>query len=151
MNPKTDAASAALPGQTDRLRLDKWLWAARFYKTRGLAADEIDKGRVTVNEQVAKASRELKAGDVVGIRQGSGAQAVTRTVVVQALSTVRGPAPQAQRLYEETADSLAARQRAAEARRLSTEPAEAIEHGRPTKRDRRQLADWNRWSASADE
>lgn len=136
-----------LPGLTDRLRLDKWLWAARFFKTRGLAADEIDKGRIQVNGQVAKASRELRAGDVIGIRQGP----VERTVVVRALSTVRGPAPQASLLYEETAESIAARLAAAEQRKTAAEPANAIEHGRPTKRDRRQLADWQRWSASADE
>lgn len=136
-----------LPGLTERLRLDKWLWAARFFKTRGLAADEIDKGRIQVNGQVAKASRELRAGDVVGIRQGP----VERTVVVRALSTVRGPAPQAQQLYEETAESIATRLAAAEQRKTAAEPANAIEHGRPTKRDRRQLADWQRWSASADE
>lgn len=150
----TDATSAderPLPGLTERLRLDKWLWAARFYKTRSLAAEDIDKGRVQVNEQVAKASRELKAGDVVCLRQGSGQNVVVRTVVVQALSTVRGPAPQAQRLYEETPDSVLARTQAAERRRTAAEPAEAIEHGRPTKRDRRQLADWDRWSASLDE
>lgn len=136
-----------LPGLTDRLRLDKWLWAARFFKTRGLAADEIDKGRIQVNGQVAKASRELRAGDVVGIRQGP----VERTVVVRALSTVRGPAPQANLLYEETAESIATRLAAAEQRKTAAEPANAIEHGRPTKRDRRQLVDWQRWSASADE
>lgn len=144
-------ADRPLPGLTERLRLDKWLWAARFYKTRSLAAEDIDKGRVQVNEQVAKASRELKAGDVVCLRQGSGQNTVVRTVVVQALSTVRGPAPQAQRLYEETPDSVLARAQAAERRRTAAEPAEAIEHGRPTKRDRRQLADWDRWSASLDE
>lgn len=136
-----------LPGLTDRLRLDKWLWAARFYKSRGLAADEIDKGRVTVNEQVAKPSRELKAGDRIGLRQGP----ISRTLMVLALSTIRGPAPQAQRLYQETPDSVAARLQAAERRRLAGEPAEAIEHGRPTKRDRRSLADWQRWSASVDD
>lgn len=142
-----DDADRPLPGLTDRLRLDKWLWAARFFKTRGLAADEIDKGRLQVNGQVAKASRELRAGDLVGIRQGP----VERTVVVRALSTVRGPAPQAQLLYEETPQSIAARLAAAEQRKTAAEPANAIEHGRPTKRDRRQLADWQRWSASADE
>lgn len=84
---------------------------------------------------------------MVGIRQGH----VERTVVVLALSTVRGPAPQAQQLYEETAESIAARLAAAEQRKTAAEPANAIEHGRPTKRDRRQLADWQRWSASADE
>ncbi len=136
-----------LPGMTERLRLDKWLWAARFFKTRGLAADEIDKGRVQVNGQVAKASRELRAGDMVCVRQGP----VERMVVVRALSTARGPAPQAQMLYEETAESIAARLAAAEHRKTAAEPANAIEHGRPTKRDRRQLADWQRWSASLDE
>ncbi|WP_290640341.1 RNA-binding S4 domain-containing protein [Aquabacterium sp.] len=136
-----------LPGLTDRLRLDKWLWAARFYKTRGLAADDIDKGRIQVNEQVAKASRELKAGDRVDIRNG----ALTRTVIVLALSTVRGPAPQAQQLYEETPESIQRKTAFQAQRKLACEPADAIEQGRPTKRDRRQLADWQRWSASADE
>jgi len=140
-----------LPGLTERLRLDKWLWAARFYKTRSQAAEDIDKGRVQVNEQVAKASRELKVGDMVCVRQGQGQHAVTRTITVQALSTVRGPASQAQRLYAETPESIAARAEAAERRRTASEPAEAIEHGRPTKRDRRKLADWDRWSASLDE
>ena len=135
-----------LPGLTDRLRLDKWLWAARFYKTRSLAAEDIDKGRIQVNGQVAKASRELRAGDRVDIRQGP----LTRTVVVLALSTVRGPAPQAQMLYEESQESIQRRARHAEQRRLAAEPADTIEQGRPTKRDRRQLADWQRWSATLD-
>ncbi len=134
-----------------RVRLDKWLWAARFYKTRGLAAEEIGRGRVGVNGQPAKAARELKVGDLVQLRQG----AVQRVVAVRALSSVRGPAPQAQALYEETPQSLLERSRAAEARRLSPEPADSIEQGRPTKRDRRQisrsLVDWQRWSASLDE
>ena len=131
----------------DRLRLDKWLWAARLYKTRALAADEIGRGRVSVNEQVAKPSRELKPGDRLVVRQGP----VTRTLVVRGLSNQRGPAPIAQALYEETPESLALCARAAEQRRLGAEPAQAIEQGRPTKRDRRQLADWQRWSASADD
>ena len=131
----------------DRVRLDKWLWAARFYKTRGLAAEDIGRGRVSVNGQVAKASRELKPGDVLQWRQ----DAVQRTVVVKGLSQLRGPAPQAQLLYEETPESIAARARAAEARRLGTEPAASIEQGRPTKRNRRDLVDWQRWSASLDD
>jgi len=130
-----------------RVRLDKWLWAARFFKTRALAADEIGRGRVSVNGQVAKASRELKAGDRIMLRQG----AVERTVDLLALSTTRGPATVAQALYAETPESIAARVKAAEARRLGAEPAQAIEQGRPTKRDRRKLVDWQRWSASADE
>ena len=131
----------------DRVRLDKWLWAARFYKTRALAADEVGRGRVLVNQQAAKASRELKPGDELQIRQGP----VTRTVAVLALSHLRGPAPVAQALYAETPESLAAREKAAEQRRLGAEPAQSIEQGRPTKRDRRQLADWRRWSASVDD
>lgn len=132
----------------DRLRIDKWLWAARFYKTRSLAADEIGKGRVQVNGQDAKPAREVKVGDTVIIRQGP----VTRTVAVLGLSQQRGPAPIAQQLYAETADSIQQRQRLAEQRRLASEPAQAIEHGRPTKRDRRSIEKaWNeRWSASMD-
>ena len=130
----------------DRPRLDKWLWAARFYKTRSLASEEISKGRVQVNGQSAKPSREVRVADLVELRQG----AVLRTVQVRGLSHVRGPAPVAQTLYEETADSLLARERASEQRRLAPEPSSTIDQGRPTKRDRRQLADWNRWSASAE-
>ncbi len=130
-----------------RVRLDKWLWAARFYKTRALATDEINKGRVAVNGAAAKPARELKPGDRLDIRQGP----LTRTVEVLALSAVRGPAPVAQALYAETPESLARRSAATEQRRLAAEPAASIEQGRPTKRDRRQLADWNRWSASLDD
>lgn len=134
-----------------RIRLDKWLWAARFYKTRGLAAEEVSRGRVSVNGQPAKAARELKVGDLVQLRQGP----VQKVVAVCALSSQRGPAAQAQALYEETPQSLLERTRAAEARRLAAEPAESIAQGRPTKRDRRQitrkLVDWQRWSASLDD
>ncbi len=130
-----------------RVRLDKWLWAARFFKTRALASEEIGRGRVSVNGQVAKASREPKVGDLVHLRQGT----VQRTVQVLGLSNARGPAPAAQALYTETAESTAARLKAAEARRVGAEPAMAIEQGRPTKRNRRVLADWQRWSASADD
>jgi ribosome-associated heat shock protein Hsp15 len=131
----------------NRVRLDKWLWAARFYKTRALAAEEIDRGRVSVNDAAAKPGRELRAGDRVALRQGP----LQRTVDVLALSNQRGPAPVAQALYRETAESVAARERAAEARRQGVEPANALEQGRPTKRDRRQLSDWQRWSASIDD
>ena len=130
-----------------RVRLDKWVWAARFYKTGGLASEDIGRGRVSVNGQVAKASRELKPGDVLQWR----VQSVLRTVVVKALSQQRGPAPQAQALYEETPESIAARQAAAEARRQGVEPAASIAQGRPTKRNRRELVDWQRWSASIDD
>jgi ribosome-associated heat shock protein Hsp15 len=130
----------------DDVRLDKWLWAARFYKTRSLAVDEIGKGRVTVNEQAAKPARSVRVGDRIEMRR----EGVSRTVVVRGLSEVRGPAPVAQLLYEETAESLAEREKQATERRLGAEPSHSIEQGRPTKRDRRKLADWNRWSATAD-
>jgi ribosome-associated heat shock protein Hsp15 len=129
----------------ERVRLDKWLWAARFYKTRALAGDQIALGRVSVNGQPAKASRELRPGDRIVLRQGP----VERTVEVRGLSQQRGPATVAQTLFEETAESIRARLAAAEARRA--EPASSIEQGRPTKRDRRKLADWQRWSASIDD
>ena len=136
----------------DKLRIDKWLWAARFYKTRSLAVEEIDKGRVRINDLEAKPSREVKAGDTVALRQGT----VIRTVVVNGISSQRGPAPVAQQLYEETGESLRLKAQVAEQRHLSSDPASSLEHGRPTKRDRRSLdkaqgKDWdNRWSASAD-
>ena len=132
------------------MRLDKWLWAARFYKTRALAVQEIERGRVQVAGANAKPSRDLRPGDVVTLRQGL----VTREVQVRALSTQRGPAPVAQQLYEETPASVAAREQAAATRRIAPEPAHVIEQGRPTKRDRRALdaqrrGDWNeRWSAT---
>lgn len=135
------------PGDRGGPRLDKWLWAARFYKTRGLAQEEIERGRVQVNGQPAKASREVRLDDRVTLRQGG----LEREVRVRGLSQVRGPAPVAQGLYEETAGSIAARERAAEQRRLAPEPADALAEGRPTKRDRRQLAAWTRWSVSVDD
>ena len=135
----------------DKLRIDKWLWAARFYKTRSLATDEINKGRIAVNNQVVKPAREVKVGDSVAMRR----EGQVRTVLVQALSDVRGPAPKAQLLYAETPDSLQAREAHAQQRRFAREPAQSIEHGRPTKRDRRDLQEaqhgWNdRWSASSE-
>lgn len=134
-------------GRPERMRLDKWLWAARFFKTRALACEAIDKGRVSVNGIAAKASRELRPGDLISLRQGD----LPRTVLLKALSHRRGPASAAQLLYEETAESLALRARLEEQRRHRVEPALAIEQGRPTKRDRRRLAQWRRWSACADD
>lgn len=136
----------------ESMRLDKWLWCARFYKTRSLAVEEIGKGRVTVNNQNAKAARELHVGDTVTLRQGL----VERIVQVQALSNMRGPAPVAQQLYKETEASHKARAEAAERRRLAPEPAASLTEGRPTKRDRREIdkarGGWgDRWSASLDE
>ncbi len=130
------------------MRIDKWLWSARFYKTRTLAAEEIDKCRIQINGQDVKPARDVKAGDTLSIRQGP----VLRTVVVKGLSMQRGAAPVAQLLYEETPESLASRLQAAEQRQLAGEPADSIENGRPTKRDRRSMdKSWgDRWSASVD-
>jgi ribosome-associated heat shock protein Hsp15 len=129
------------------VRIDKWLWAARFYKTRSLAVDEINKGRVQVNQANVKPSREVRAGDMVSLRQGH----TQRTVQVLGVSESRGPAPVAQLLYQETPESVQAREAAAEQRRVAAEPAHSMEHGRPTKRDRRAQNAWNdRWSASLD-
>jgi ribosome-associated heat shock protein Hsp15 len=130
------------------IRIDKWLWAARFFKTRSLATDEAHAGRVQVNGADVKASREVREGDTVRLMQAR----VPRTVVVKGISGQRGSAPVAQLLYEETAESLTLRAAEAERRRLSPEPALSIEKGRPTKRDRRDLQkDWgDRWSASLD-
>lgn len=122
----------------DKMRLDKWLWAARFYKTRSLAVQEIGKGRVQVNDQPAKPAREVAPGDVVCIRK----EDPPIHVRVCAISGVRGPAPVARQLYEETPESAAARERAAEMRRLAPEPALDIAAGRPTKRDRRLIDKW---------
>jgi ribosome-associated heat shock protein Hsp15 len=132
----------------ESMRIDKWLWAARFYKTRSLATDEIGKGRVHVNAIEAKPAREVRVGDNIAMRQGP----ATRTVRVLALSQQRGGAPIAQLLYEETPESIRLREAAREERRLHTEPAAAQEQGRPTKRDRRTLEKaWdNRWSAAVD-
>ena len=133
----------------EKMRIDKWLWSARFYKTRTLAAEEIDKGRVQINGQDVKPARDVKAGDTLTLRQGP----VLRVVVVKGLSMQRGAAPVAQQLYEETPESIANRQQAAEQRKLNNEPADSIEHGRPTKRDRRDLQKGlnARWSASLDD
>ena len=142
----------ALP--PERERIDKWLWAARFFKTRALAVEQLDLGRIQVAGSAAKPAREVKPGDEVRIRQG----AEERVIIVRTLSLQRGPAAVAQTLYEETPASRAAREQSAAARKLAPEPALTIGRGRPTKRDRRALDqqrrgqspdDWNdRWSAS---
>jgi ribosome-associated heat shock protein Hsp15 len=135
----------------DGVRIDKWLWAARLYKTRSLAAEAIDQGRVTLNGDPVKPSREPKPGDLLSLRQPG----LQREFVVLGLSSIRGPAPAAQQLYRETEESVARRERAADLRRLGVEPALAQTEGRPTKRDRRQIEQagerWRRWSASTDD
>jgi ribosome-associated heat shock protein Hsp15 len=118
------------------LRLDKWLWAARFFKTRGLAQQAIESGRVTLNAQRVKCSHSLRPSDAVVVRVGD----YQWRVIVKALSDRRGPAAEAKKLYDETPESRAERERRIELRRWSAEPAAEIK-GRPTKRDRRRLED----------
>lgn len=130
----TAAGSASDAG----LRLDKWLWAARFFKTRALAAEAIDGGKVRLNGHAAKPAKAVRTGDTLDITVGE-----TRwTVAVRGLNAYRRPAPEAQQLYEETAESLAARAAAAEARTLAPAPG-AERKGRPTKRDRRRMQDFS--------
>lgn len=117
------------------VRIDKWLWAARFYKTRALAQGAIENGRVSIDGQRVKPARLVRIGDTIGLRAGE----QDRSVLVLGLSSVRGPAPVARLLYEETADSVARRERLAAERRLHVEPAHSIAHGRPTKHERREL------------
>jgi ribosome-associated heat shock protein Hsp15 len=131
------------------VRLDKWLWAARFYKTRSLATDEVGRGRVMINEQLAKAARLVRCGDLLSVKQGN--CPLPRIIRVLALSDVRGPAQVAQLLYEETAESRAAVAAWAANRPMTVDPAQSITQGRPTKSDRRQLVEWQRWSVSLDD
>jgi ribosome-associated heat shock protein Hsp15 len=135
------------PAAAADMRLDKWLWVARFFKTRGLAAEEVEKGRVQVNGQAAKPARSVRINDRIEIRQPG----TVRELLVLGLGSMRGPATVARTLYQETEASIQAAQQAAESRRFGVEPAHAQETGRPTKRDRRDLVDWQRWSASVDD
>jgi ribosome-associated heat shock protein Hsp15 len=129
------------------VRLDKWLWATRLFKTRAAAVQAIESGHVDLDDRPAKPGRTLHPGQKVSIRHPGW----TQSVQVKALSAVRGPATVARTLYEETAESLLARDQAAQARRMGLEPALTQAQGRPTKKDRRELGRWERWSASIDD
>jgi len=119
---------------SEKLRLDKWLWAARFFKTRSLAAQAIEGGKVKLNGQRVKPAKELHADDALEIHIGDS----TWQVRVRELSARRGPAEVAKKLYEETAASQVQRQAQLATRHAEPEPAAQM-HGRPTKRDRRML------------
>ena len=118
------------------MRLDKWLWAARFFKTRSLAQQAIAAGRVKLNDTRVKAAHEMKPGDAVAVRVGK----LEWRVEVKALSDRRGPAEEARKLYRETEASRVERERRMDQRRWGAEPAAGLK-GRPTKRDRRRLED----------
>jgi ribosome-associated heat shock protein Hsp15 len=120
-----------------RVRLDKWLWAARFFKTRSLASEAIAGGKVQVNGDRAKRARPLQVGDEIRVRQGP----YEHLVVVRALSGRRGPASEAAELYEERPESVAAREALA-VQLKSVHSAFVSEKGRPTKRDRREIERW---------
>lgn len=119
----------------DNVRIDKWLWAARFFKTRSLATDAVDTGRVRLDGERIKPARSVKIDDKLTIDNG----AETWEVVVLGISDTRGPAPVARLLYQETEKSVEKRENDHEARKLYREPGSTIK-GRPTKRDRRQLS-----------
>ena len=117
----------------ERVRLDKWLWAARFYKTRGLSAEAVDGGKVEVNAARAKRAKMVQVGDEVTIKQSP----FEHIVIVRAVSEQRGPATVAATLYEETSESKA--KRAALATQIRSMPSGDWDSGRPTKRDRREI------------
>jgi len=123
-----------------RVRLDKWLWAARFFKTRALAAEAVTGGKVTMRGDRIKPARPVQVGDEIAIRLG----AYEHVVRVRELSARRGPATVAATLYEETSESLAARTRLAEQLRLAPAALVFEDKGRPTKRDRREIDKWKR-------
>jgi ribosome-associated heat shock protein Hsp15 len=118
----------------DRLRIDKWLWAARFFKTRSLAAQAVDGGRVRLNGVRVKPAKEVQPGDELTVHIGE----LEWVIDVRALSARRGPAAAARQLYKERAESAARRQAAIDVRKALPEPAFGV-RGRPTKRDRRML------------
>ena len=121
------------------MRLDKWLWAARFFKTRSLAQQAIAAGHVRFAGERTKPSQQVRVHDSVSVR----VRELEWAVQVKGLSERRGPAEEARKLYEETAESRAERERRIDLRRLGPEPAAAIK-GRPTKRDRRRLEELSR-------
>lgn len=120
---------------TERTRIDRWLWAARFTKTRGLATEAVSGGHVRVNGERVKPAREVGAGDVIEARIGE----TVWTVVVRGVAERRGPARVARTLYEETKESVAARERAAAERRTHFPPGTGPGGPRPTKLDRRRI------------
>jgi ribosome-associated heat shock protein Hsp15 len=126
-----------VPPPPDRVRIDRWLWAARFFKTRGLSAEAIQAGRVKVNGARAKPAKEVGAGDVVDVRIGE----LTWTIEVIAVAEKRGSASQAALLYSEPPESRERRERFLAERRLAPVPG-GDAHGRPTKRDRRRIDSW---------
>jgi len=126
--------SAPATTDTARTRIDKWLWAARFFKHRSAATEAVDGGKVKLNGVAVKPARDVKVGDRLDITVGED----SRTVLVRAIADKRGSATVAQTLYEETTESIAAREHARDLRKFAAAPGADL-HGRPTKRDRRRM------------
>ena len=122
-------------GDNEAVRLDKWLWAARFFKTRSLAAEAVTGGKIDINGDRAKASRIVRLGDKLNIRRGL----YQWTIIVKDVSRLRGPAPRAQLLYDETEESVRKREAMVAQLKLGR-PSEFDAPGRPSKRDRRDIA-----------
>ena len=120
------------------MRIDKWLWAARFYKTRSLAQQAVEGGKVKLNGERVKPAKDVRTGDRLDLRIGT----QDWTVSVLQLSDKRGPASVAQTLYEESPESVMRRAEQTALRKLAVEPSQE-RHGRPTKRERRQLDRWH--------
>jgi ribosome-associated heat shock protein Hsp15 len=129
-----------------KVRVDKWLWAARFYKTRGLAKEAIDGGKIHCDGQRIKASKEVTLGLVLTVRQGYD----DKTIVVKSLSDQRRGAAEAQLLYEETAESIALREKRSEERKAGL-GAYIISENRPNKKERRQIHRFQRVNLSGDD
>jgi len=127
--------STSEPSSPGRVRIDKWLWAARFFKTRSLAAEAVSAGKVEVNEERVKPAKLIQLGDSLSIRLGP----YLHVVHVRGISERRGPATVAATLYEETAESLATRAKLSEQLRMAPAAFVYEEKGRPTKRDRREI------------
>ena len=123
-----------IPMTSEQVRIDKWLWAARFFKTRTLATDAVDAGKIRLNGERVKPSRNVKPGDMLEIDNG----ATEWEVIIHDISDTRGSASAAQKLYSETEASMERRSKEAERRKYFPEPSAFIK-GRPTKRDRRKL------------
>lgn len=119
----------------DRVRIDKWLWAARFFKTRSQATEAVDGGKVEINGETAKPSKLVRVGDALRLRLGP----FEHRLIVRGLGERRGSASVAQGLYEETEESRAARERQAEQLRMAPAAFVWEDKGRPTKKDRREL------------
>lgn len=139
MTDRGNDSKGTAQADSESLRLDKWLWAARFYKTRAIAADAVDGGKVHLNGERVKRARGIRVGDQVQVRFGPFEQ----RVLVRGISERRGPATVASELYEELPDSIQAREAMATQRRLESFPG-SREIGRPSKRERRQIDDFRK-------